>query len=269
MDDKKSNLHKSDMKPVPHVRWVGRFYCARDWSWDPQALPSYNLWTVLQGRGFIENTEHHYDFSGGDCFILNHGCSYRARHDPDDPITVVAVHFDYLDASGRFIYPAPPQEHRRLDDLQFMVHLLERLENSRDRGGDSNVWLRACLAETERQDEAGHLHGYSRKQSIEIDALCQRIRQNPGHDWKVEQMAAQMCCSRAHFSRLFRQFTGVTPREFISTIRIETAKGLLHSSNYTVEQLGRVLGYRDIYYFSRHFKLKTGLSPTAYRNAGG
>lgn len=86
-------------------------------------------------------------------------------------------------------------------------------------------------------------------------------------EYRVQGLAAELNCSRYHFTRVFKGITGVTPQEFVVKSRIEAAKGLLHSSSYTIGRIANLLGYKDIYFFSRQFKKKTGMSPSRYRGA--
>lgn len=280
-----TNLQKCDIRNpfTARITRMGRFYCAPDWSWDSMGssvwsdrgtsqplLWNFDLWTVLQGKGHLRTQNRSFDLRMGDCFILrgDHPCS--ARVDPNDPLQVIAVHFDYISPAGDLFFPKEIELHRRLTHMEFFIHLLERLESSwavhqQTQNAESNTWLSACLAEIESQDRISSLYGLPRQQSTQIETICAAIRREPEKPWNVEDMAQEMNCSRAHFSRLFKQFTGMSTRDFISNTRIEAAKSMLYSSNYTVGQIAELLGYQDIYYFSRHFKEKTGRSPSAFR----
>jgi len=289
MDESCNYLHKCNPLMDRHVRIVrmGRFYCAPDWSWDTMGVsdwknrtsPSrvswnFDLWTVLQGKGQLQTGDQSFDLTGGDCFILQKGKSYSARTDPCNPLVVIAIHYDYLDSNNQLVFPENLQLYHRIHDLEFMTHLLERLEDAWDtpRGepkAGANIWLEACLAEIGRQDGRTETHGYLRKQKKLIEDICCEIRQNPEKEWNIDLLAKRLNCSRPHFSRLFKQLVDCSPRDYISTIRIEAARGMLHASNYSIGQIGKMLGYQDIYYFSRHFKLRTGSSPSAYRNSVG
>ena len=44
------------------------------------------------------------------------------------------------------------------------------------------------------------------------------------------------------------------------------ARNRLRNSSATLETIAHELGYRDVYFFSRQFKQKTGITPNNYRN---
>jgi transcriptional regulator GlxA family with amidase domain len=67
------------------------------------------------------------------------------------------------------------------------------------------------------------------------------------------------------FARRFRAATGYTPINYIQALRIEEAKQMLETTDSTVEQIGREVGYQDPVSFRRLFKRLSGLSPADYR----
>lgn len=54
--------------------------------------------------------------------------------------------------------------------------------------------------------------------------------------------------------------------QFQNSIRISRAQDLLSSSDLSVSEIAAQTGFDSVYYFSRHFKQSTGLTPKAYRS---
>lgn len=67
-----------------------------------------------------------------------------------------------------------------------------------------------------------------------------------------------------HFSRMFKKQTGVSPKEYITRLRMEKAKSLLAKSPASVMEVARRVGFEDPYHFSRRFKQVVGVAPSAY-----
>jgi AraC-like DNA-binding protein len=268
--------------PYVRINRLGRFYCAADWSWETHGYSAwtgeskalfrwnFDLWVVLQGQGRLQAPGASYSLHAGDCFILRGDERYAARHDPADPLSVYAVHFDYLDKDGRLVVPHETRLHRRIEHMEFFSELLDRmeaawLEEGRGRD-DAHRWLRACLMEIDRQDRAAALGGHRREHTERIEELCREIRLHPEKDWRVTALAGRMHCTRHHFARLFKEVKGTSPRDFVIRTRVAAAKGLLHTSNYPIGRIADMLGYRDVFYFSRQFRKEAGMSPTAFRS---
>lgn len=71
--------------------------------------------------------------------------------------------------------------------------------------------------------------------------------------------------SPSYFSSLFKQYSKLTFREYLTRVRIEKAKGLLERLDLNITEISEKVGYEDFNYFSQVFKKITGLSPSQYR----
>lgn len=71
------------------------------------------------------------------------------------------------------------------------------------------------------------------------------------------------------FARRFQTATGLSPMEYVHTLRLEEAKHQLETGEEVVEAIANAVGYEDAGYFSRLFKRKVGLSPAQYRRRFG
>ena len=74
-----------------------------------------------------------------------------------------------------------------------------------------------------------------------------------------------MGMSPFYFSRQVKAATGQTFLEFFTAYRIEKAKRRLCSTEMSVSEVGRSVGYPDSNYFTKVFKRATGCTPSAYR----
>jgi AraC-like DNA-binding protein len=67
------------------------------------------------------------------------------------------------------------------------------------------------------------------------------------------------------FRRMFRQYTGLAPAQYIAQLKIQKAKELLSITTKTVKEIALELGYESIDYFSTQFRKQTGQTPTQFR----
>lgn len=71
------------------------------------------------------------------------------------------------------------------------------------------------------------------------------------------------------FKRRFHLATGMTPLEYVQSLRLEEAKHLLETTTQAVESIANEVGYEDSGYFGRLFKNKVKLTPAQYRRRFG
>jgi AraC-like DNA-binding protein len=59
----------------------------------------------------------------------------------------------------------------------------------------------------------------------------------------------------------------MSPNRYVMSKKIEYAGDLLKTKNYSVNEVAKMSGFVNTYYFSRVFKAYTKLSPTEYNKA--
>ncbi len=81
----------------------------------------------------------------------------------------------------------------------------------------------------------------------------------------LADLARNCRCSKRHFSRLFRNFFGVSIRQKQRDLRLERAKLLLQESDAKVIQVALESGYQHLSLFNAMFKKHFGMTPTEWR----
>ncbi len=82
----------------------------------------------------------------------------------------------------------------------------------------------------------------------------------------VQYLAKQLNLSSNYLSDLLKKETGKTAQEHIHLFVIERAKNTLLNSGQSISEIGYSLGFEYPQHFSNLFKLKTGMSPSEFRN---
>ena len=88
-------------------------------------------------------------------------------------------------------------------------------------------------------------------------------------DVSLSVLAERYGVSYSHLSKLFHDYSGLTFREYLLTLRIDRAAELLLSTDMPVKRVAFESGFRDTGYFIRQFKRKRGLTPVNFRRRGG
>lgn len=83
----------------------------------------------------------------------------------------------------------------------------------------------------------------------------------------LDELARISCLSKFHFLRLFKIAFRQTPHQFLTTLKLQQAKGLLQHSQQEVKAIATSLGYKDASTFSRQFYQHVGVYPTQFRAA--
>ncbi|MCQ8182812.1 helix-turn-helix domain-containing protein [Methylomonas sp. SURF-1] len=81
----------------------------------------------------------------------------------------------------------------------------------------------------------------------------------------VAAMAKLSGLSERSLNRRFKAATGLSPLEYVHTLRLEEAKQLLEAGDLPVETIARDVGYEDAGFFNRLFQRQVKLTPAQYR----
>lgn len=116
---------------------------------------------------------------------------------------------------------------------------------------------------------AAYLHRINSRTVEEEDILkvaVAYIKDNPGSRMSVEDVADQVDMGYEKFRKLFQQYYGISPGNYILNQRIRAAQSMLSGDKMTIKEIAVELGYRDTSSFSKQFKKVTGRTPTAFRH---
>lgn len=91
------------------------------------------------------------------------------------------------------------------------------------------------------------------------------IEKHFSRDINLDEVAKSVNVSPYYFSKLFKEETGTNFIEYLTNLRIETAKRLLKERNLSIKEICIESGYSNPNYFSRIFKKWTGITPTEFR----
>jgi len=119
----------------------------------------------------------------------------------------------------------------------------------------------AMLGSARNQAAGSHIHDQVRRAKALLEEETDGLP-------LMESIAAELNMSRAHFFRIFKEHTGLTPYQYHLELKLNRARQMLRNSDLPVKQVARLLGFSNVYHFSKLFKNKIGLAPTPWRRHG-
>ena len=102
------------------------------------------------------------------------------------------------------------------------------------------------------------------KYSIIADGILY-LQNCTAREVSIREVAAMCNVSECYFRRLFKEFSGMTPVEYLTQNKIQKAKTYLRYDHISIGEIAKLLGFVDAAYFTKKFRECTGQTPSAYR----
>jgi len=83
----------------------------------------------------------------------------------------------------------------------------------------------------------------------------------------LTDLARVACLSPYHFSRSFKQSTGIGPQRYVIQRRLERAKAMIGRTNQPLAEIAQQVGFADQSHLTSIFRRETGVTPGRYRAA--
>jgi len=250
------------------LKSFAKIVCEPGWKWQKREKPmaNYDLFYVWSGQGTVDLNDKQYEVGKGSCFLFRPGDHPTATHNPQKPLVLTYIHFDVAEPVALV-----PEPYRVLRETVDFEHLLSRyvrlfLVRTYAAEAEAQLILKQLMIHLLREDHERPVERKASNQLTEaIHEVANYIRQHPGVQHRVEDLAMRAQLSPRYFSIKFKELIGMSVQSYMIRTRIERAQHLLMHAGMNVTEVADALGYRDIFFFSRQFKQYTGKSPSEIR----
>lgn len=99
----------------------------------------------------------------------------------------------------------------------------------------------------------------------DLKAAVDHLARNFAEDIRMKDLAAMVHLSVSQFERRFRALFQMPPSQYLIQLRVENACRQLERTNVSIAEVASNNGFYDQSSFTRLFRLRLGLTPSAYR----
>lgn len=101
-----------------------------------------------------------------------------------------------------------------------------------------------------------------------VEKIDRYILSNFEQQINLQSLSEQFGLVPSYLSRIYKNAKGLSPTNRIIQLRVEQARKLLTADpDMTMQEIAKLVGFNDPYYFSKIFKSVTGKAPSDYRAA--
>ena len=99
----------------------------------------------------------------------------------------------------------------------------------------------------------------------QIHLIQDQLMANPGHNWRIPELAEIACLSERQFRRRFEKATGIKLQDYIRLARLELSKQLLSQTSLPMDSIAERCGFTDERSLRRLWQQLSGISPHEFR----
>ncbi len=237
-------------------------------------LRHHNILYIYEGSGIFGNGSETRQVKKGDLVYFAQGHDQYMSTDPDNLLQLYTINFHAVMPMRNGINwstEAVEFDFKFVNSLtdtavthQFIM-LFERLAMLFRAGVN---WKKAKQREIflnilELADSCQHPTNISISNQKAINRTVYYMSEHYTEKITLEELAEIAGLSTSHYSALFRTVTGRSPIDYLIHLRIFNAKQFI-MDGMPIAETAELVGFSDIYYFSRIFKKHDGSPPSSY-----
>ena len=256
------------------VQELGDFRCGPKYFTTRENLPSYLIKLCLSGEGILEYDNATYVIKPGNIFWIDcrkHQHYYTSQEKAGwhslwvhlyGP-TTAAYHNMFLEQNqGSIVVGHDP--HSPLVDI---YNALFSLYQNGSGPMQSDIQASSLLT----QLMAGCIQTtndlpFREKKPDFVSSVQAFINENFRQEITLDSLAQYFSVNKYHLQKTFKHYTGLSPNDYLSRIRLDHAKQLLRTTGEPVIEIAQEVGY-TVTYFDKIFKRYEGITPRGYRQS--
>lgn len=248
------------------IKYVSKSLFEEDWQSIIHSHPFTEVFFVINGEGYsIINGKKRF-IKKNSIFIVNTDVMHAEYSSKDNPLEYIVFAIEGID------FKFKDQDVLNVLDNDF--HIAKYFETLYLESGNNKLYsdkicynlIQIIIIEIFRLSN-NSISVFSRNEleTAELKIAKEYLDNNLLIPITLDELSEQIGLNKFYLSHLFTKVYKVSPITYHSNKRIEYAKDLLISTDYTIHQISEILNYSSVSYFSQSFKCYTKLTPSKFR----
>ncbi|MHC5249089.1 AraC family transcriptional regulator [Enterococcus sp. LJL90] len=240
-------------------------------SFGPAVRDVYLVHVILSGAGYYTFNETKYFLKAGDGFIIPPGVPTFYQADSEKPWTYIWMGIGgsqvqhYMEKMG---FTSDHLSFQTNNVSDFSATVFKALAYEQDTIANELALQQTAYQFLEMMFRASHLKTQkleTKKMNSYVSQALEIINQDAFYTIAVSEIADTLAVHPSHLSRLFKKDIGISIKEYITELRLSVGNDLLSTTKRSVQEISELLGFASLQAFSKAFKKRNGLTPSAYR----
>ena len=233
---------------------------------------------TYSGEGIMIAAGINHNVQRGDIFIIKSGINYSIESSFHNTLRIVTFGLDYYLLNGENDDQVGDVNKVEKLSLNNNTQLFEKMIDNLIKQTKSFKPEASFIIESQCMDILVFLLGesynnpskesefnYPAQHDFTKDMLKYIQNNYNNRDICLGNIAENVFHSTYYICHVFKELTGLSPMQYVNSLRIEEGKKMLKSTVLSIGDIAYAIGYNDVHYFSNVFKRSVGCSPSEYR----
>ena len=246
-----------------------------DWHSNKHTHHFTELFYVIRGHGSFLVEEDTFDVKEDDLIIVNPNVSHTEISYPENPLEYIVLGISGMqflneDNDGIPSYSVLNYYNYKHEILFYLRTLVEEVK-SEDENFEAitqdllEILILNVLRRTKKRIQIKPTH----KVNKECLFIEQYINEHFAEDITLQKLSEITYLNKYYIAHVFKKYKGFSPISYLLERRIEEAKNLLITTNYSISKISEIIGFSSPSYFSQVFRRTLQCSPQQYRKDAG
>jgi AraC-like DNA-binding protein len=268
-----NNINEFSSANGLNLDYCGREQCEPSYQFGPFTRKNYVIHVVNEGSGVYNVGDKEYKVSKGQAFLIYPKIETVYKADASDPWYYSWIGFhgyrcdEYLKKMG--FSPENPvvtlEEPEKLKEY-FDTMIATKELTLRDELVRMSNLLQIFAVFLENNKSVKEVK-QDYPSSVYVQYAVDYMMSHRKEKIKIDDIAHTIGISRGYLAGSFKKEMGVSPQEYLINFRMEYAASLIRKTQDPIGDIASEVGYNDAMAFSKAFKQKFKMSPTAFREA--
>lgn len=252
------------------ILYITQSYYDHDW---PSVLHTHHfteLFYVLDGEGLFLVEDKKIPVHADDLVIINPNVTHTEQCDTKHKLEYIVLGVSGLQFDSKTGTSLNYSIHNFRSNKKEIIFILQTIfkeaqkkeENFRD---VCQNLLDILLIYLMRNTETAVMADDSKKASRECRFIEQYIDEHFAEDISLETLSSLTYMNKYYLVHAFKNYKGVSPINYLIEKRIQEAKTLLETTNFSIAKIAQHVGFSSQSYFSQIFRKVTGETPIKYK----
>lgn len=252
------------------ILYITQSYYDHDW---PSVLHTHHfteLFYVLDGEGMFLVEDKKIPVRADDLVIINPNVTHTEQCDTKQRFEYIVLGvsgLQFSNATGLHHNYSVHNFHSNKKEVIFILQsILKEAQKKEENFLDvcQNL-LDILLIYLMRKNESAMIADDSKKASRECRFIEQYIDEHFSEDISLETLSSLTYMNKYYLVHAFKNYKGVSPINYLIDKRIQEAKTLLETTNFSIAKIAQHVGFSSQSYFSQIFRKVTGETPIKYK----